>query len=229
MVAHMRHRLGVSCLFALWLLLGSACAIEVVPDAQGTPRPVLVIPTPARAPSAPTEMPGTATPIPSPTALAVTATPQPTPTALPANCYAVAHYTPGYRYADTVADCAPGHCHAAAPPTALPPTATPLTALPVTATPLPTPTALPPTATPLPTPTALPPTATPLPTPTALPPTATPQLTPTPLPTLMPTPKLVLRRLSEPGCCSGIWWSADGTKVLYVDRPDERSGCHMGD
>ena len=49
-----------------------------------------------------------------------------------------------------------------------------------------------------------------------------------PLPTLMPTPKLVLRRLSEPGCCSGIWWSADGTKVLYVDKPDERSAAIWG-
>ena len=38
----------------------------------------------------------------------------------------------------------------------------------------------------------------------------------------------VLRRLTEPGCCSGIWWSADGTKVLYVDKPDERPAAIWG-
>ena len=37
-----------------------------------------------------------------------------------------------------------------------------------------------------------------------------------------------LRRVTDPGCCTGIWWSADGTKVLYVDKPDERSAAIWG-
>lgn len=37
-----------------------------------------------------------------------------------------------------------------------------------------------------------------------------------------------MRRLTAPGCCSGIWWSADGTKVLYVDKPDERDAAIWG-
>lgn len=73
-----------------------------------------------------------------------------------------------------------------------------------------------------PTPTVSPATGTPLvPTPTALPATGTP-LTPT------PTPQPVLQRLTAPGCCSGMWWSADGTQVLYVDKPDERPAAIWG-
>lgn len=41
-------------------------------------------------------------------------------------------------------------------------------------------------------------------------------------------PRPVLRRLTEPGCCSGIWWSADGQKVLFVDKPDERDAAIWG-
>ncbi len=58
-------------------------------------------------------------------------------------------------------------------------------------------------------------------TPTALPAAATP-LSPT------PTPQPVLRRLTAPGCCSNIWWSADGSQVLYVDKPDERPAAIWG-
>lgn len=73
-----------------------------------------------------------------------------------------------------------------------------------------------------PTPTGPPAAGTPLaPTPTALPASGTP---PTPSATRQP----VLRRLTAPGCCSGIWWSADGTSVLYVDKPDERDSAIWG-
>ncbi len=75
-----------------------------------------------------------------------------------------------------------------------------------------------------PTPTALPAIGTPIaptPTPTALPAIGTP-FTPT------PTPSPVLRRLTAPGCCSGIWWSDDGTQVLYVDKPDDRPAAIWG-
>ena len=46
--------------------------------------------------------------------------------------------------------------------------------------------------------------------------------------TLTPTPTPALRRLTAPGCCSGIGWSADGTRVLYVDKPDERPAALWG-
>lgn len=62
-----------------------------------------------------------------------------------------------------------------------------------------------------PTATVQPPSATPEP------PTATPNL-PTATPTLAP----VLRRLTEPGCCSQPFWSPDSQQVWYIDRPDER-------
>lgn len=60
------------------------------------------------------------------------------------------------------------------------------------------------------------------PTATARPPTVTahpPTATPDP-PTATPTP--VLRRLTEPGCCSQPFWSPDSSQVWYIDRPDER-------
>ena len=73
-----------------------------------------------------------------------------------------------------------------------------------------------------PTPTAPPAIGTPpAPTPAAAPAAGTP-IAPT------PTPQPVLRRLTAPGCCSGVWWSADGTQVLYVDKPDERDAAIWG-
>ncbi len=76
----------------------------------------------------------------------------------------------------------------------------------------PSPTVLAPTAT------ARLPAATPeLPTATPDPPTATPNP-----PTATPTPTPVLRRLTEPGCCSQPFWSPDPMQVWYIDRPDER-------
>lgn len=62
------------------------------------------------------------------------------------------------------------------------------------------------------------------PTTTASPLTATPDpptATPNP-PTATPTPAPVLRRLTEPGCCSQPFWSPDSQQVWYIDRPDER-------
>lgn len=54
-------------------------------------------------------------------------------------------------------------------------------------------------------------------------------LTPTPAaPALEPTPRPTLRRLTAPGCCGNIWWSADGTQVLYVDKPDEQPAAIWG-
>lgn len=115
----MRRRLVVGFLLALWLSLGSSCAVTYVPDEQGTPRPVLRLPaTPIPTSATPTTLPAAATPLVSPTALPVSAAP--------------------------------------------------------------------------------------------------------------PAFKPALRRLTEPGCCSGIWWSADGTKVLYVDKPDERDAAIWG-
>ena len=85
MVRLMRHRLGLGSILGLWLLLGSACAVTYIPDAQGTPRAVLQIPlTPVPTPSPQVAPPAAGTPQPSPTALPATATPQPSPTALPA-------------------------------------------------------------------------------------------------------------------------------------------------
>ena len=61
--------------------------------------------------------------------------------------------------------------------------------------------------------------------PTAAAPSSTPDLAPTMPP---PLPTLALRRLTEPGCCSGVWWSTDGSQVLYVDRPDEGPAAIWG-
>lgn len=113
-------------LLAIWLLLAGACSVEYVPDAQGTPRPLLRF--------------------------------APTQDAAPASATAGATIT------------------APSTPAAFVPSPTPRLA-PASATPVSTP---------------------------------------------------VLRRLTEPGCCSGIWWSADGTKVLYVDKPDERDTAIWG-
>lgn len=130
MVLHMKLSLCISFLLGIYLFLGSSCTYAYVPDAQGTPRPVLVIPTPTLLSASPTEQPVKATPKPSPSAIPAILTPLPTP--------------------DTI------------------------------------------------------------------------RLAPTPAPTPL------LRRLTTPGCCSGIWWSADGTKVLFVDKPDERPEAIWG-
>ncbi len=58
-------------------------------------------------------------------------------------------------------------------------------------------------------------------------------LTPTPAaptaaPPLKPTPRPTLRRLTAPGCCGNIWWSAGGAQVLYVDKPDEQPAAIWG-
>jgi len=50
-------------------------------------------------------------------------------------------------------------------------------------------------------------------------PTATQTLTPTL--TLTPTPAPMLRQLTTGGCCVQPFWSADGTQVRYIDRPDQ--------
>jgi Tol biopolymer transport system component len=41
-----------------------------------------------------------------------------------------------------------------------------------------------------------------------------------------PTPTPILRQLTSGGCCSGPTWSADGQRILYIDRPspESRSG-----
>jgi Tol biopolymer transport system component len=38
-----------------------------------------------------------------------------------------------------------------------------------------------------------------------------------------PTPAPVLRQLTSGGCCAQPTWSADGEKVLYIDRPSEQA------
>ena len=126
MARRLRLPLVLGLLLGPWLLIATACSIEYVPDAQGTPRPLLRLP---------------ATP--------VSATTQ-----------------------------------------SAPPAAATAPAGPAVAAPSPTPDLAP--------------------------------ATPPPLPTL------VLRRLTEPGCCSGVWWSADGSRVLYVDRPGEDPAAIWG-
>ncbi|MYB76358.1 MAG: hypothetical protein F4X83_04530 [Chloroflexi bacterium] len=126
MARRLRLPLVLGLLLGPWLLIATACSIEYVPDAQGTPRPLLRLP---------------ATP--------VSATTQSAPLA------------------------------AATAPAG----------------------------------------------PTAAAPASTPDLAPaTPAPLSTPA----LRRLTEPGCCSGVWWSADGSQVLYVDRPDEGPAAIWG-
>lgn len=126
MARQLRLSLVSGLLLGAWLLLVTACSVEYVPDAQGTPRPLLRLP---------------ATPVSAAT-----------------------------QSAPPVAATAPAE-------------------------------------------------------PTAAAPSPTPDLAPA-TPTLLPTP--ALRRLTEPGCCSGVRWSADGSKVLYVDRPDEAPAAIWG-
>ncbi|MCW5854248.1 MAG: hypothetical protein KIT87_29540, partial [Anaerolineae bacterium] len=72
------------------------------------------------------------------------------------------------------------------------------------------------------------PTIAPRPTATAtVPPSPTPS--PRPSPTATPTPPI--RQLTEGGCCVGPSWSADGTKVIFLDRPapDDPTGYYAVD
>lgn len=48
-----------------------------------------------------------------------------------------------------------------------------------------------------------------------------PTASPTFLAPIEPTPRVEpqARRLTEPGCCSRHWWSADGSRVLFIDDP----------
>lgn len=129
MARQSRLRLVFGVLLGPWLLLAGACSVEYVPDAQGTPRPLLRLAPPPQGS---------------------------TRAALPAA-------TP-----------APSAAGAPSAPTATAPTRELASASPA------------------------------------------------------PLPSPVLRRLTEPGCCTGIWWSADGSKVLYVDKPDERPAAIWG-
>lgn len=122
----MRTRFCAGFLLVFWLLLAGACSYEYVPDAQGTPRPVL-------------------------------------------------------RFSGEASSLAPAQ--SASPAAASAPS-----------------------------------------TPTAVA-SGKPQSTPTAQPQAS---RPVLKRLTEPGCCSGIWWSADGRKVLFVDKPDERDAAIWG-
>ena len=40
-----------------------------------------------------------------------------------------------------------------------------------------------------------------------------------PTPTVQPTPAAILRQLTTGGCCVQPFWSPDGMRVLYIDRP----------
>ena len=54
----------------------------------------------------------------------------------------------------------------------------------------------------------------------------TPQLTVQPVLPPTPTPAPRLRQLTDGGCCTESFWSPDGQRILYIDRPsmDAQSG-----
>ena len=54
---------------------------------------------------------------------------------------------------------------------------------------------------------------------TPLPAVTQPPASPTPPPTPTPTPAPVLRQLTTDGCCVEPFWSPDGQRLLFLDRP----------
>jgi hypothetical protein len=46
---------------------------------------------------------------------------------------------------------------------------------------------------------------------------------PTTEPTTTPVPLAILRQLTDSGCCVQPFWSPDGARVLFLDRPDSQS------
>lgn len=53
--------------------------------------------------------------------------------------------------------------------------------------------------------------------------TPAPTATRTATPTVTPTPEPMLMQLTSGGCCVQPFWSADGERVLFLDRPDAAS------